>query len=243
MRKLSDHLSSWIQAEVNGGGAGGVVFGLSGGIDSAVIAALAGRAFPGRALGVLLPCHSDPQDAEDGALVARHFGIDSRTVDLTQVYDQLLQALVAASPGVAESRVATINLKPRLRMTALYALANELGYLVLGSSNRSELHVGYFTKHGDGGVDLLPLGGLVKNEVVELARQLGVPREIINKPPSAGLVPGQTDEADMGLSYKELDTYLLSGLASQTVKTKVDAMHEGSEHKRSLPRIAPPPGR
>lgn len=243
MRKLSDHLSSWIEAEVNGGGAGGVVFGLSGGIDSAVIAALAGRAFPRRALGVLLPCHSDPQDEEDGALVAQHFGIDCRTVDLTQVYDQLLQTLVAVSPDMAGSRVATINLKPRLRMTALYALANELGYLVLGSSNRSELHVGYFTKHGDGGVDLLPLGGLVKSEVFQLARQLGVPREIIDKPPSAGLVPGQTDEADMGLSYKELDTYLLSGLASQTVKTRVDAMHGGSEHKRSLPRIAPPPGR
>ena len=141
-----------------------------------------------------------------------------------------------------ENRLATANLKPRLRMTTLYAFANELDYRVLGTGNRSELAVGYFTKYGDGGADFLPLGDLVKGEVRDLARYLGVPERIITKPPSAGLWADQTDEAEMGLTYEELDAYLLTSEASPAVKAKVDAMHAASEHKRALPRIAPKPG-
>jgi NAD+ synthase len=211
---LDQHLTDWIRAEVTAGGGHGAVFGLSGGIDSAVVAALAKQAFPHHALGVVMPCHSDPRDAEDGGLVAHHFGVPSATVDL----------------------------KPRLRMTTLYAFANQLGYRVLGTGNRSELAVGYFTKYGDGGVDLLPIGSLVKSEVRDLARTLGVPERIVTKPPSAGLWADQTDEAEMGLTYEELDAYLLTGMASPAVQAKVDAMNAASEHKRALPRIAPKPG-
>ena len=242
MLSLTDHLAAWIHDQVAGGGGRGVVFGVSGGIDSAVVAGLAQRAFPKHALGVLMPCHSDPQDAEDGALVAEHFGIDVTTVDLTPTFDVVARTLAAASPALLESRLALANLKPRLRMTALYALANQLGYFVAGSSNRSELAVGYFTKYGDGGVDLLPLGSLVKHEVRELALALEIPERIIAKPPSAGLWAGQTDEGDMGLSYEELDAYLLTGEASEDVRISVDAMRAGSEHKRALPTIAPRPG-
>jgi NAD+ synthase len=240
--ELAEHLTEWIRAEVTAGDGRGAVFGLSGGIDSAVVAALAKQAFPHHSLGVVLPCHSDPRDAEDGALVAHHFGVPSATVDLGPVYDLLLEQLAGSSGDLPESRLATANLKPRLRMTALYAFANQLGYRVLGTGNRSELAVGYFTKYGDGGADLLPLGGLVKSEVRDLARGLGVPERIMTKPPSAGLWADQTDEAEMGLTYEELDAYLLTGAASPAVKAKVDAMNAASEHKRALPRIAPKPG-
>jgi NAD+ synthase len=240
--ELAEHLTDWIRAEVTAGGGCGAVFGLSGGIDSAVVAALARQAFPHHTLGVVMPCHSDPRDAEDGALVAHHFGVPSATVDLGPVYDLLLEQLARSSTDLPQSRLATANLKPRLRMTTLYALANQLGYRVLGTGNRSEIAVGYFTKYGDGGADLLPIGSLVKSEVRDLARSLGVPERIVTKPPSAGLWADQTDEAEMGLTYEELDAYVLSGVASPAVKARVDALNAASEHKRALPRIAPKPG-
>lgn len=242
MEQLAAHLTEWIAAEVKASGGAGAVFGLSGGIDSAVVAALAKRAFPHHTLGVVMPCHSDPADAEDAAVVAHHFDLPATTVDLGPVYDLLLETLSASSTDLPENRLAAANLKPRLRMTTLYAFANELDYRVLGTGNRSELAVGYFTKHGDGGVDFLPLGSLVKDEVRDLARHLGVPERIITKPPSAGLWADQTDEAEMGLTYEELDAYLLTREASPAVKAKVDAMNAASEHKRVLPRIAPKPG-
>jgi NAD+ synthase len=242
MERLAAHLSDWIAAEVEQSGGTGAIFGLSGGIDSAVVAALAKRAFPQHTLGVIMPCHSDPRDAEDALVVAHHLDIPTTTVDLTPVFDLLLETLSASSSDLRENRLATANLKPRLRMTTLYAFANQLNYRVLGSGNRCELAIGYFTKYGDGGADLQPLGSLVKREVRELARQLGVPERVVTKPPSAGLWAEQTDEAEMGLTYEELDAYLLTNEASPAVKARVDAMNAASEHKRALPRIAPKPG-
>jgi NAD+ synthase len=239
---LAQHLIAWIRTEVEAGGGAGAVFGLSGGIDSAVVAALAKLAFPHHTLGVVMPCHSDPPDAEDAALVAHHYGVPFTTVDLGPVYDALLEALGESCSDLPASRLATANLKPRLRMTTLYALANQLGYRVLGTGNRSEIAVGYFTKYGDGAADLLPLGSLVKSEVRELARSLEMPPRIIDKPPSAGLWADQTDEGEMGLTYDELDAYLLTGTSPQVVKAKVDALHATSEHKRTVPRVAPKPG-
>jgi NAD+ synthase len=239
MEALARHLTEWIAAEVAATGGSGAVYGLSGGIDSAVVAALAKRAFPHHTLGVIMPCHSDPRDAEDAVVVAHHFDIPHCTVDLGPTYDQLLASIGACSSDMPDTRLATANLKPRLRMTTLYAFANQLDYRVLGTGNRSELAVGYFTKYGDGGVDFLPLGSLVKSEVRDLARHLGVPERVITKPPSAGLWADQTDEAEMGLTYEELDAYLLTSEASPAVKAKVDAMNAASEHKRALPRIAP----
>ena len=239
MRDLAEHLTKWVHDQVAEAGGQGVVFGVSGGVDSAVIAAIAKRAFAEHTLGVLMPCHSDPRDAADGAFVAERVGVPFTTVDLTPTFDVLARSLATASPGVLQSRLALANLKPRLRMTTLYALANELGYFVLGSSNRSELAVGYFTKYGDGGVDLLPLGSLTKSQVRALAEYLRVPRRIIDKPPSAGLWSGQTDEAEMGLTYDELDAYLMGTLGGS--HPRIDAMRAASRHKRELPRIAPFP--
>lgn len=242
MDRLARHLTNWLAAQVTASGGSGLVFGLSGGIDSAVVAGLARRALPKTALGVIMPCHSDPQDAADAALVAAAFELETATVDLAPVYDVLVEQLSASAPTLVENRMASANLKPRLRMTTLYAFANQLNYRVLGSSNRSELAVGYFTKHGDDGADLLPLGSLVKGEVRDLARELGVPGPIISKPPSAGLWAGQTDESEMGLTYEELDACLLTSQVPPTVKARVDALRATSAHKRALPPIAPKPG-
>jgi NAD+ synthase len=125
------------------------------------------------------------------------------TVDLTEAYDSLVAAL---PPELGQ--MAYANIKPRLRMTALYGLAQGHGYLVAGTGNKSELMVGYFTKYGDGGVDVEPLGELYKSQVRQLAHTLGIPGPVIDRPPTAGLWHGQTDEEDMGITYHQLDSTL-----------------------------------
>jgi NAD+ synthase len=236
--RLAAHLVDWISADVQSSGGLGAAFGLSGGLDSAVVGALAKRAFPHHTLGLIMPCHSDPQDQQDAQLVAHHFGIATALVDLGLVYDALVAQLSKVQAELKDSRLAQANIKPRLRMTTLYSFANHMNYRVLGTGNRSEIAIGYFTKYGDGGVDLLPLGNLTKTEVRALAEHLGVPRGIIEKPPSAGLWAGQTDEEEMGLTYEELDAYLLKGGAGHE---RIEALVAASEHKRALPRVAPLP--
>jgi len=236
--ELADRLVSWIRDTVLAAGCKGVVVGMSGGLDSSVAAVLCYRAFPQSMLGVIMPCYSSREDEEHAQAVASKFSIPTRTVSLDTVFDTLLKALPKemAEPGI--NRLAKANLKARLRMLILYFFANQLSYMVVGASNKSELSVGYFTKYGDGGVDILPLGGLVKGQVRELAVFLGIPQEIIDKPPSAGLWQGQTDEGELGLSYEELDRYLVTGEASNEVKRKIEAMMAASDHKRLPPSVA-----
>jgi NAD+ synthase len=237
--ELVEKLVSWIKDKVLAGGCRGTILGMSGGVDSALVAVLCQRAFPQNVLGVLIPCHSDPQDAEHARLVAEKFSIPTRTVVLDNIYDSLLQILPEVSADPATSRLARANLKVRLRMVTLYYLANQLKYMVVGSSNRSEVAVGYFTKYGDGGVDIMPLGNLLKRQVKELSRFLGIPREIIDKPATAGLWPGQTDEGDFGFSYDDLDRYLTTNEAASAVRAKVESMIAASGHKRQLPPFPP----
>jgi NAD+ synthase len=228
-------------------GASGFVVGLSGGVDSAVVARLAQLAAPGAAVGVLLPCHSDPQDERDAIVVAQHFSLPTTRIELSWAYDALLEAVQPAVPerppeeplDPLRGRVPAANLKPRLRMTALYFLANSLNYLVAGTGNRSEIAIGYFTKWGDGGVDLLPLGRLVKRQVRAVAKDLGVPPSIVDREPSAGLWAGQRDEDEMGFTYAELERYLASGAAgvAPAVAMKIERLVRGSEHKRELPPV------
>ena len=244
-------IADWIRQRMTLAGARGLVLGLSGGIDSAVVARLCQMAAPGKVVGVLMPCHSDPRDESDAKLVADHFGIPTIRVDLAPAYDRLvddLQTAVATlpeghtpmAPGLAadiKARVPLANVKPRIRMAAVYFVANSLNYLVVGTGNRSELTIGYFTKYGDGGVDLLPIGPLLKSEVRVLAKQLEVPPAIIEKKPSAGLWLGQTDEDEMGFTYADLEKYLEQGpeTVAPALGLRIERLMRSSEHKRSLP--------
>jgi NAD+ synthase len=243
---LLDQIAAWLNLKLASSGAEGFVCGLSGGVDSATVAALAVRAVgPERVLGVLMPCHSQPEDATLGQRVADVLSISTVTIELSTVYDTLMAQFPADLPS---DGLAAANIKPRLRMVTLYYLAQSYNYLVLGSGNKTELQVGYFTKHGDSGVDLLPLGELLKTHVWELARDLNVPQEVIERPPTAGLWPGQTDEREMGITYLELDQVLaaieqgdISGVEPTTLE-KVQSMITRSAHKRALPPVFVPLG-
>jgi len=241
---LADRIGKWLSEQRDAASAKRFVVGLSGGIDSATVCALCVRAGgAGSVLGAIMPSHSNPVDAEHAALVAATFGVETVHVDLSSVSDALLTTLPSPPSTTDEtvddrSRLAVANIRPRLRMTALYYLANLHHGIVVGTGNRSEAEIGYFTKYGDGGVDLLPIVDLYKHEVRELARFLGVPAPIIAKPPSAGLWDGQTDERELGLTYDQLDATLAAIDAGatesidDTLLARVQELHRRSAHKR-----------
>ncbi len=233
-------LVNWIKEQVEGAGARGTVFGLSGGIDSSVVAALCKRAFPEHTLGLIMPCYSHPLDEEHGLLVADRLQVPVKTLPLDDVFDLLLQKF-GHEREVEHDYLPIANIKPRLRMICMYYYAAHYNYLVVGSSNRSELEVGYFTKHGDGAVDIMPLGSLTKRQVMEMAEHLGVPEEVLRKSPSGGLWPGQTDEGEMGVSYRQLDQFLLTGEGEEKVRKAVDKMQRQSQHKKKLPPVPQKP--
>lgn len=244
-----NRLATWLRERAQEAGAHGFVVGLSGGIDSAVVARLCQMATPNRVLGVILPCYSHTQDEADAYVLADKFGIATARVDLTGPFDALTGELYAAIKGVPQSvhvtdikqQLPEANIKPRLRMASLYFIANSLNYLVAGTGNRSEITLGYFTKYGDGGCDVLPIGALLKSEVRSLARSLGIPAKIIDKAPSAGLWIGQTDEAEMGFTYDDLEAYLTRGAdaVSKATADRIEQLRRVSDHKRALPPIAP----
>ena len=238
VEQLATKLVAWIREQTLAAGCKGVVAGMSGGLDSSVLAVLCHRAFHQNMLGVLMPCYSSQEDEEHALAVASQFSIPTKVVVLAPVFDALLKTLPGDGVEPDVSRLAKANLKVRLRMLTLYYFANQFKYIVAGASNRSELAVGYFTKYGDGGVDILPLGNLVKGQVRELANFLGIPQPIINKPPSAGLWQGQTDEGELGLSYEELDRYLVTGQTSIGLRQKIESMTAASAHKRLPPPVA-----
>jgi NAD+ synthase len=251
----SQEIAAWLRQRVGASAARGLIVGLSGGIDSAVVVRLCHMAMPDNVVGVIMPCHSDPQDEADARLVANHYGIPTIRAALEPSYDRFLVDLSSAVaqlpagqkptghgvPDDPRSRLAHANVKPRMRMATLYYVANALNYLVAGTGNRSELTIGYFTKYGDGGVDLLPIGHLLKSEVRALARELDVPAAVIDKVPSAGLWIGQTDEAEMGFTYADLEKYLTKGpdAVAPALALRIERLVRASEHKRAL---APMPG-
>lgn len=198
-------ITTFIRNYVQKSGAKGVVVGLSGGIDSTVTAYLAVKAL-GRenVLGVLMPERNltPPEDVLDATDIAGTLNIEFSTVDISDI----LNTFFISIPEVVESdKMASGNLKARIRMCTLYYYANIMNRIVVGTGNRTELLLGYFTKYGDGGVDIEPLGNIYKTQVKQLAGHLGVPEHIINKAPTAGLWPGQTDEEELGMTYEEMD--------------------------------------
>ncbi|MBN1454980.1 MAG: NAD+ synthase [Methanomicrobia archaeon] len=243
---LAARISDWIRERVSEADAQGVVLGMSGGLDSSVAAVLCKRAFPDTTLGLILPCNSPPDDVAHARLVAAQFGIETQEFDLSDIFTAFHTLLKGEElPGGAAERkadIAVANLKPRLRMICLYYVANARNYLVVGTGNKSELTIGYFTKYGDGAADILPLGDILKTEERALAAVLGIPRVIIEKPPSAGLWAGQTDEGEIGMSYAMLDrilTLLERGDAEMSqiecdpeLVARVRRMTERSRHKR-----------
>jgi len=235
--KISLYLQNWIKEQFSSTNAAGAILGISGGIDSAVLAGLlAGALGPDRVTGVIMPCHSQQMDEDYARSLASALGIKTYKVDLSAAFDSISEAISAE--GLALDALPSANIKPRLRMAALYAIAQQNGYLVCGGGNKDEIMYGYFTKHGDSGVDLLPLADLLKGEVRALAGYLGIPQDIIDRPPTAGLWAGQTDESEMGLTYEELDCYLAAGIASDQAMGKIENAISRSGHKRKFPLAA-----
>ncbi|MDY3118600.1 MAG: NAD(+) synthase [Peptoniphilus sp.] len=229
MKHNVEAVVQWMRETVKEAHADGVVFGLSGGIDSAVVAGLSKRAFGDDALGIIMPIDSNPQDEKDARIVAESLNLKVEKVDLTDTFKALVDASFESNVAMAKA-----NIKPRLRTTTLYYYAQDRNYLVCGCSNASEYYIGYFTKYGDSACDMLPIVNFVKGEVVELARELNLPKEVIEKKPTAGLYAGQTDEDEMGFTYEELDA-AVRGANDGPNKEVIARRHETSAHKRALP--------
>jgi NAD+ synthase len=233
-----DYLVDWLREQVAQAGVQGVVLGVSGGLDSAVAAVIAHRAFPNNCMALILPCESQVNDRLDSQMFLEEFNIPYRIVELDNAYRLLLTHFESYIKMEGfRGRLLRANIKPRLRMITLYYSAQGRNSLVLGTSNKSELSVGYSTKHGDAGVDLQLLGDLLKTEVYELARYLKIPDYIINKTPSGGLWEGQSDEEEMGITYRDLDLYLSTGQGDPEIVKKIETMRQTSEHKRRMPPI------
>lgn len=212
----------------------GYILGLSGGLDSAVVSLLAKEAVGDKLLVVTINIHSSETDLAHARALAKRHNLNLIELDLSAEYDALIKALETKR---ALTDLSKINTKVRLRMTTLYALGQTEGKLVLGTDNMAELYTGYFTKWGDGAADLLVISSLTKNEVFDAARILGVTDEIINKAPSAGLYMGQTDEQEMGITYADLDAYLIGEEVYPQIAKKALYLHKVSEHKRRpIPR-------
>lgn len=222
----------FIQQLLRQAGADGIVFGNSGGKDSALVGILC-KAACDDTVGIMMPCSSKQnydQDMKDGMEVAEQFGIENRVVDLGELKDKAFQLFGSATEL---NKTAMSNIPPRLRMTTLYAVAASENRLVAGTGNLSEKYVGYFTKWGDGAHDFNPIADLTVTEVYEFLRYLGAPESIINKAPSAGLFEGQTDEKEMGVTYKEVDDYIEGRTVSPDSRFIIDVMHKKSQHKRN----------
>jgi len=248
MEEIEKGLLTFIRKQVEGAGAKGVVIGMSGGLDSSVVAVLCVKALgPERVLGLCLPDEvTNPSDVEHARALAQQLGMRFKVIEITPVIEALRKCIPDFDPS---ARLPLANLRVRVRMIILYYYANLLGYLVAGTSNKSELRTGYFTKWGDGAADFVPLANLYKTQVRELAKYLGIPKPVLEKPPTAGLWPGQTDEGELGISYEKLDRIYMeldAGKSPEEIARNIGVKLEQvfglmEREKRTLHKRVPPP--
>ncbi|KJS85720.1 MAG: NAD synthetase [Peptococcaceae bacterium BICA1-8] len=240
--KVQDTIE-WLRKQVGNSGTKGLVVGISGGVDSALCSFLIKKAFPNNSLGLIMPCDSNPQDKEDALKVATACGLQYLTIDLCETHSHLFGQIKDNLEGFNDKKlnlnISKANLKARLRMSTLYAVANAFNYLVVGTDNAAEAYTGYFTKYGDGGVDILPISNLTKREVRQWSREVGVPEQIIKKQPSAGLWLNQTDEAEMGTTYDMIDDFIEGKKIPEKDRLIIEKLHKISYHKREMPPQPP----
>ena len=207
------------------------VLGLSGGVDSSLVAAICKNAVGKDKLTcIMIPIDSNPDDLEDALDLAKQLDLNYLIIDGSNSFHETVNQF--KKQGIELDRGTLSNLKVRIRMTILYAYAQKVSGLVIGTDNMDERYTGYFTKYGDGGVDLLPIVHLVKREVVEACKIYGISDRLAERTPTAGLFEGQTDETEMGVKYEDLDNYLLGGEIDPKAKERIEYLHRISEHKR-----------
>lgn len=229
--KKIESIVSWIEEYLKRANAKGFVFGVSGGIDSALLCAIANKYFPNKSLALVMNIENSKEDIEDAELVLKTFNkVTHFKVDVAKVFDVFKTVL----PNDLNLNVYA-NLKSRLRMVTLYAYAQSKEYIVASTSNAAEYVTGYFTKYGDNAADILPLVNFPKAYIIECAKLLGVPERIINKKPSAGLKPDQYDEDELGIEYKIIDDFLVGNFLDNKDLVQIIKLQINTDHKRQLP--------
>ncbi|AXR79167.1 NAD+ synthase [Natrarchaeobaculum sulfurireducens] len=252
LEQRRDHLTGFIREQADAAGADGAVLGLSGGIDSTLTASLAVEALGADGVhGLVLPAEVSSEDnMSDAERVAQDLEISYDVIAVEPIVETLLEAY----PDADGDHVAVGNARARVRAVLNYLVANHENRLVLGTGNRSEAAVGYFTKYGDGAVDCHPIGNLYKAQVRQLARYVGVPEDLVEKTPTAELWAEQTDEEEMGMDYDTLDAILVTHIdgplsvdatcrlleVDEATVATVREMYEASEHKRTVPPAPAP---
>ena len=245
--KIKNKISKFLVDEINQRNSNGVIFGLSGGIDSSVIAYLCAQTIKEKSIALIMPDSkvSPKQDTEDALKIVDTLRLEYKLIDINPMHSSYSQYL-------EPNDLALGNLRARIRANILYYYANSKNYLVLGSSDRSEFLIGYFTKFGDGSADLLPIVSLYKSQVRKFAEHLGVPNNIISKKSSPNLWKGHDAEEELGATYDEIDSILycvvdksksveettgITGIDNKTVD-KIYQLYKKSEHKRITPKKA-----
>ena len=242
-RKEIDKICSFIQNYFKKNNIKGVVLGISGGKDSAVVAGLFTKAIgKDNVVGLTLPCESKKEDAQDAKLLSEYLGFKLYNIDLTETYRSLLKQVnkLHLPNNNDETLDSNINLKPRLRMSTCYYMAAYLSkieqgtYIVAGTSNACELYVGYFTKGGDSVHDISVLANLTVEEVIAIGDELKLPKKLVHKTPSDGL-SGKSDEEKMGIKYKDVTSIIRKKKVSKEAKEKIEVLHKRSQHKFHIP--------
>ena len=246
--ELIKQVLEFIKKEVKESGTNGIVCGISGGLDSAVVAYLSILAIGKENVSLIhLPEDElDPVHTEDAMLLAKELNAQLKIMNITSILEEMMKQI----PDLESNLLAKGNLKARIRAVILYAIANLENKLVVGTSNKSEISIGYGTKYGDLAADFFPLGDIYKTHLFEIAENLGINQRIINKAPTAGLWANQTDEEEIGASYEKLDSFLIGHELKQDEETlaadlnlnkhqieRIRNLMKNSKHKREMPKI------